>query len=92
MVFCLLFRHLFHHHHLNIHTPLVVGTSSIRKMQSRDKIELLQVAQGLLDHMHSVVDPTQWHQRRELGDMLLLHSIQPQAAQAAQKHSKGTIY
>ncbi|DBA96940.1 TPA: Exonuclease 3'-5' [Trebouxia sp. C0004] len=47
-----------------------------------------QVAQGLLDHMHSVIDPSQWHQRRELGDMLLLHSIEPQAAQADQKHSK----
>ncbi len=51
------------------------------------------MAQGLLDHMHSVVDPTQGHQRRELGDLRLLHSIEPQPAQAAaQQHSKGTTY
>lgn len=75
-----------------MHTHVVVGIRSIQTVCCQDLMELVQVAQGLLDHMHSVIDPTQGLQRRELGDLLLLHSIEPQAAQAAQQHSKGTMY
>ncbi len=47
---------------------------------------LLQVAQGLLDYMNSVLDTTQQQQRQDLDDLLLLHGVN---LQHAQQHKQG---